>query len=743
VVDLMRFDNQSTRMAAVLVLATTVAMIGDRESLGQTPMVRTSDEFPLAPSPPTTTVPAEPATHSGGLTKDTVIWPTRSFAIPFNVTSANHQVVEVQLFVSQGPGTPWRLLDRQPSTATEFPFEATSDGLHWFATRTADHGREPQPAEPILPQLKVLIDSTEPEVRLIADADASGRVDVSVDIHDETPLRSLQLHYATDAVRNWQTVDIQALQKRQTLTFHPAETWQQLSLQVVAVDSAGHQRIVSKLLHRPRIAAQDLLPRYSQTPSVENLRPSDPKLETENRAVSQTAQYRTDASHPHVHAQQVGVNLGSEMDTHSKGPVDRIAANPYDSSFPFGGALPSPATPDDVTQGFSGPITKPATPPLAPERSSAATRSAPATWPSGPATLDSPPNRSRSVADAMRPLSSEPSPVHGSGSNHAPYVHYPPQSPSASAPHVRGFHASTSSTPQNSLDLDGASGSLATSRSIETIPTPTDAEPDPLAVVDRDTSAPYETRRLSSPQLDAQLWDGRVLSRYSDSRRFSLEYELEAVGANGAEAIELWGTTDGAKSWQHWGNDPDLVSPFDIETKEEGVFGFRIVVLGRNGLATPRPLAGETPDIAVTVDTTRPVVRITGAQYGVGDRIGSLVIQYECSDKYLAQRPITLAFSDSPEGPWTTIAAGLQNHGEYVWPADPHLPRRLYLRIDATDRAGNVGSYVLDQPIDTQGLAPRARIRGFQTLSHSRHGGDVPSSTPASQAAAPPSASFK
>ena len=34
-----------------------------------------------------------------------------------------------------------------------------------------------------------------------------------------------------------------------------------------------------------------------------------------------------------------------------------------------------------------------------------------------------------------------------------------------------------------------------------------------------------------------------------------------------------------------------------------------------------------------------------------------------------------------------------------------------------TDQSGNVGTYILDQPIDTQGLAPRARIRGFQPLS--------------------------
>jgi hypothetical protein len=192
---------------------------------------------------------------------------------------------------------------------------------------------------------------------------------------------------------------------------------------------------------------------------------------------------------------------------------------------------------------------------------------------------------------------------------------------------------------------------------------------------------------------------------------------LEAVGSQGVEAIELYGSLDHGSTWALWGQDPDRSSPFDIETKGEGAFGFRIVVVGGNGLASPRPLAGESPDIFVVVDRTRPAIRITGAKYGEGDRTGGLVMRYECTDTNLPRRPIGLAFSASPDGPWTTIAAGLENTGEYVWRADPNLPRQLYLRIDGTDQAGNVGTYILDQPIDTQGLAPRARIRGFQPLS--------------------------
>ncbi len=192
-----------------------------------------------------------------------------------------------------------------------------------------------------------------------------------------------------------------------------------------------------------------------------------------------------------------------------------------------------------------------------------------------------------------------------------------------------------------------------------------------------------------------------------------MEYEVESVGARGVSDVELWGTRDGGRSWELWGTDPDKVTPFDIETSGEGVYGFRIVVVSGNGLASPRPLAGESADVYVLVDATAPTVRLTSAQYGEGDNEGSLVIRYACSDAQLSMRPISLSFSASPQGPWTTIAAGLPNTGEYVWPADPQLPRAIYLRVESTDQAGNVGTHMLDQPISVQGLAPRARIRGF------------------------------
>ncbi len=179
--------------------------------------------------------------------------------------------------------------------------------------------------------------------------------------------------------------------------------------------------------------------------------------------------------------------------------------------------------------------------------------------------------------------------------------------------------------------------------------------------------------------------------RFSGSRKFSLDYEVESAGRAGVEEVELWGSTNRGQTWKRWGADPDRQSPFDIETNNDGTYGFCIVVVSKNGLATPRPLEQSSPDVFVVVDTVKPQTRITGASYGEGDQTGALLIRYECLDDNLGSRPIALSFSDSFHGPWTTIAAGLENRGGYAWPADPQLPRQIYLRIDAADQARQCG----------------------------------------------------
>jgi hypothetical protein len=720
----MQIARNATLLAALAV--TSVSMLIDTASAVEvsdltTPLLSTAQRAtqPQREPPPQATPPSHVCFILGA----------RSFTIPFTVDAGGTQPIEVHLFVSRGDssGAPdqWTLLDRKrPDIAVkEFQFIADEDGEFWFATRTIDAQGHPHPNGTIEPQLKVFVDTTKPFVTFNADADASGRVDATMRINDATPLKNIQLRYVTDNVNQWQTVDVRQLPPDGSLHFTPPDPWKQLSLQFVATDTPGNQSVVSQLLQRPRLASIE--GRYASAPIGESIGESIEALPMPYRMKS-SEQVRAmavagpviqlDRKKPHRSPNHVvagGYTTDSPSGVKSAIGGFRGAAFPSQQSVPhqqmrsqlapapsnsisdlsrlfqlpqrapasqqrgaFGppsiygsmsptrtlteNVLPPPATPEEISNGFdlNGPAQ--AQPAESQSAQSQSAQSQSGQWKSEPALAtkkpEPQPSRARTAAEAMRPLSEQ------------------------------------SAVPESNR---------------EEIKTPK-PEIDPNA--DR-----YKAKR--STPADPAIAMARAPVRYSDSERFSLAYELEAVGSYGVDAIELYGSVDSGRSWSLWGKDPDRSSPFDIETKEEGVFGFRIVVVGRNGLASPRPQSGETPDIVVVIDKQKPQARITGAQYGEGDRIGSLVIQYEVEDANLMTRPIALSFSDDVQGPWTTIAAGLRNDGDYVWPADPQLPRKLYLRIDATDQAGNVGTYILDQPIDAQGLAPRARIRGFQSLS--------------------------
>ncbi len=195
-----------------------------------------------------------------------------------------------------------------------------------------------------------------------------------------------------------------------------------------------------------------------------------------------------------------------------------------------------------------------------------------------------------------------------------------------------------------------------------------------------------------------------------------MDYAVDSLRGLALADIELWGTQDRGNTWEKWGSDPDRESPFDVQVANDGLFGFRMVIIGENGLVSNRPQDGDQADMWINVDTKTPSVRITRALYGEGAEAGMLVIDYTCNDENLHDKPITLSYSERPSGPWSTIAAGLRNTGIYLWKADPGLPQQVYIRIQAVDRAGNTDEHRLELPINLRGLTPRGRIQGFRPI---------------------------
>ncbi len=693
-----------------------------------------------------------------------VVLSSGSFQIPFNIASGGARPREVHLYMAAAKQNTeraenssgsykstqnWQLLDRQQPSVGQFQVSETPDGVYWFATRTIDAAGRAHPPGPIEPELKVTVDTTQPAVDLIAEADADGKVTAVFSASDATGVGQFSLHYVTDTLQQWQTATIALTEQGGRFAFAPTDVWNQLSLRLRAVDGAGNETIVKKRLQRPRVATSGSTRLASGPLGFGN--PLNYGYLAQSPSLQQPANQQTLGSG----------TIGSGI-TNSR----TIPGYPPNTSLPGNSSqLPPPSTGEEISQDFgrAAPLYERLPDEVTNQNAIADPGRAMRAGQHLGAPLSEIEILPQTPAEAMRPLASDPSPLTppavtttqpSASPRTAPQTPaiesiarpvgqmpaadaipqtpfqtetipapagQPPAPTQLNRPTLPEISPSTSASgpvpsPWSPID---ANRTRNPSREFSTKPIPRPVAPGELPQTAVENTPPQELRRqpiVSSNPLDLERLSQNAIVRHSDSKQFSLDYEIEAIGGRGVEEIELYGSTDGGQTWKKWGSDPDKISPFDIETNGEGIFGFQIVVVAANGLASPRPLNGESPDIVVVVDETLPSVGISGARYGDGDRAGSLVIAYRCDDDYLMSRPITLAFSDSPDGPWTTIAAGLRNTGDYVWPADPQLPRQIYLRIDATDQAGNVGGYVLEEPIDTRGLAPRARIRAFRSI---------------------------
>lgn len=207
-----------------------------------------------------------------------------------------------------------------------------------------------------------------------------------------------------------------------------------------------------------------------------------------------------------------------------------------------------------------------------------------------------------------------------------------------------------------------------------------------------------------------------VQPRMVNSRRFELEYDVEAIGATGIVRVELWGSRDGGGAWSLLEIDEDSRSPIVVSVDREGLYGFRMVVETGNGLRTAPPEPGDLPELWVGVDLTAPDARLTSIDHGTGPQSGQLHFQWQANDALLAARPIALSFAESPSGPWSTIASGLPNSGSYYWRLDNRVPERIYVRLEARDEAGNLQTFVDPEPFSLEALRPKGRILGVRPV---------------------------
>jgi hypothetical protein len=203
----------------------------------------------------------------------------------------------------------------------------------------------------------------------------------------------------------------------------------------------------------------------------------------------------------------------------------------------------------------------------------------------------------------------------------------------------------------------------------------------------------------SNPDADSPPSDpASPAIRMVNSKRVTLNYELKDVGASGVSGVELWCTHD-TKSWTKGEIVAQTSHSFTVEVKEEGLYGFTLLARNGAGIGKDAPAPGEQPQVWVTVDVTKPTVQICSVEIDRAAKTPTVEIHWVAKDKNLGPKPITLSYAEQPDGPWTPIAAGIENTGQHEWQPPATAPRCIYLKVEAVDLPGNTASAQTANPL--------------------------------------------
>ena len=184
------------------------------------------------------------------------------FSVPFRVEAsdpASRDVAEVQLHVSTNRGASWRLYSRAEPQRGSFLFRAGNDGEFWFSLRTADRAGQVRPQTADRPGLRVIVDTTPPQMTLEARPGPSGQVVADWQVTDSNlSPKPPRIQFRTGPYQPWRTVAVDRQQatvpgrvESGEVAWLVQEAFERLEVRGEVADLAGNTA-VSHAQVRPR-----------------------------------------------------------------------------------------------------------------------------------------------------------------------------------------------------------------------------------------------------------------------------------------------------------------------------------------------------------------------------------------------------------------------------------------------------------------------------------------------------------
>lgn len=628
-----------------------------------------------------------------------IYWKQSVFSIPYQINrpaTADDAPLEVRLLVSRDAGATWKTLEAAKPQVKGFVYNAEEDGEYWFAVQTVDRFGRLHPPNDIQPELHVVVDTNPPQVDVQGTVSGTGDVVITCRLADD----NLQMDNLSVGVRSddgeFQPLNVSAAGSPQA-------------------GAEGSGEIVRELIHTPPLGTRTLQVRAE----ISDL--------AGNRGVSQID---VDLLSAESRTAETTTNPMAGEDPFKVARQQTSAARAGSGAWSPAGASRYPETGFGPLAGEHHTLTNP--PELADTADGASGKKDAQPWAPDELAVGPP-----DVTGAKRPR-----PTHEPTTQDSPQVAssepLPPPSESAKpawTTRPASAVAGRSNTGPPSLQGDsyaGAERATATASvdaGSDVVPEeiPPGETTSSVGPIPGDGSGSYPD--TGAPLINVTWPNGSSMGpegagqgepaphpstpgwQRVNSRTIAIDYEVDSVGPWGVSEVELWGTRDGGQTWRRYAVDDDNRSPVTATVEGEGNYGFKVVVHSAGGFAAAPPKPGDRPEALVHVDLVRPEATIESVQQGTGNAADQIVIRWSADDAQLAANPVTLYYSAQPAGPWSIIAAGLQNTGKYEWRAERHLPEQLYVRLEVRDAAGNTTTFQSAEPVVVRRPRPQVRIR--------------------------------
>lgn len=603
-------------------------------------------------------LPTAPVASQTTAAEAPVYWSEETFRIPYRWNSANdpNTAQTVKLYLSQDRGQTWNEISTAKPEVQYFTYHAPADGEYWFAMQTIDNQGRVWPEGPQQPELRVVVDTENPQVLAFEAAlSATGEVAATWQAGDRhLNANAAKLQYRTPGDQSWQDVKSGSLRQpavgvasghaRWKVPAGTKSVWVRLAVR----DRAGNGREAGAEA-RVRAAADSQLASAAPIgPPANAVGTAQPKWTSQASNMRrplrlnapQTQAWPSDGTSP-VPFGAPSRDQGPDLTAPSLA-TDAKLPSQYPAQRKSLRRMPPPAGTPLVNGGVA--TKSPFQLPRSRQNSSAEGR---ASLPTHTASASpfagmSPPelvSRGASAPESYASVPNRNTPQSGS---------MPPAPQSVQA-------ASPASIQQlNSLDFEigydvNASGTFGVTR-VELWATPDDGRSWKRLSVDSDNRSP-------------------ILGAVDREGDYGLKVVVETAGGLGAIRPRP-------------GDVPDMRVRIDTTPPKVKLTGIQ---QGTQHLAS---------HLMVEWQSDSEV-----ASYGP---------QHETA---------TLSYSAQPTGPWVVGAANLPNNGQYHWRLARHLPTQFYLRLEVEDQAGNVGADTTAVPVRINLPSAKVRLESARPVS--------------------------